>query len=197
MIDLYLAKALAPEGMKKYQWEHELGKKLLFTGLFREYGMDFSEEEPPVIEKGPRGKPYLKDYPHIHFNISHTEGLVACGFSDKELGVDVERIQSYNERVLRKVMSETESIVMRKLPPAKRAEYFFRIWTLKESYGKAVGTGIVMPLSDISFESVETGVPHCSREGVTFFQQILDGEFILSLCQTGCEKIRVKLNFIF
>jgi 4'-phosphopantetheinyl transferase len=190
MIELYLARAIVPSGMKKHEWEHELGKKLLFQGLKERYGID---ESAGQIQAGigAHGKPYLKDFPHIHYNISHTDGMAVCGFSDKELGVDVERIRGYKDNVVRKVMSDSERECMEELPKEERAEYFFRIWTLKESYGKAVGTGIIMPLSNISFTLTEKGNPGCSVPGVSFSQQMLNGEFVLSVCQMGNEKIHV------
>ncbi|MFR3729492.1 4'-phosphopantetheinyl transferase family protein [Lacrimispora sp.] len=193
MIEIYLARIVQPEGMKKYQWEHELGRKLLFLGLKEQYGLD---EPPERIEfgTGPYGKPYLKEFSHIHYNISHTGGMVVCGFADRELGVDVEGIGDYKDNVVRKVMSGQERARMLELSEKERAEYFFRIWTLKESYGKAVGTGIIMPMSDITFTLSEKEAPGCSVSGVSFFQQLLEGGYVLSVCQRGYEKVNVSLH---
>ncbi|WP_394522458.1 4'-phosphopantetheinyl transferase family protein [Lacrimispora sp. JR3] len=196
MIEIYLARAEVPEGMKKYQWEHELGKKLLFLGLKEQYGIEAPAEQIR-FGTGTYGKPYLKDFPHIHYNISHTDGMAVCGFSHRELGVDVERIRDYKDNVLRKVMSESEKDGMRELSEKERGEYFFRIWTLKESYGKAVGTGIVMPMSDITFTLSDIGNPGCSVPGVSFFQKLLEDGVVLSVCQKGNEKVNVTLNPVF
>lgn len=193
MIEIYLARAAVPEGMKKHEWEHELGKKLLFYGLKEQYGIHEPGEQIQ-FGTGTHGKPYLKDYPHIHYNISHTDGMAVCGFSDKALGVDVERIRDFRDNVVRKVMSDSEKEGMKELSEQERAEYFFRIWTLKESYGKAVGTGIIMPMTDITFTLSEKGNPGCSVSGVSFSQQLLDGGFVLSVCQMGHEEIKVSLN---
>lgn len=193
MIEIYLARAFAPGGMKKHQWEHELGKKLLFLGLKEQYGIDEPAEQIQ-FGAGTHGKPYLKEFPHIHYNISHTDGMAVCGFSDREIGVDVERIRDYKDNVVRKVMSGPERDGMKELYEKERAEYFFRIWTLKESYGKAIGTGIIIPMSDITFTLSEKGNPGCSVPGVSFSQQLLEGGFVLSVCRVGDEKINVSLN---
>jgi 4'-phosphopantetheinyl transferase len=42
---------------------------------------------------GPHGKPLLRSFPSLHFNLSHFDGLVACAFSRTlEVGLDVERV---------------------------------------------------------------------------------------------------------
>lgn len=79
---------------QKHRMEHEAGTKLLAVGLRERYGLELKTSVEAGLSSGQHGKPYLRDYPGIHFNISHCEGLVACAFSDTETGVDVERILS-------------------------------------------------------------------------------------------------------
>ena len=43
--------------------------------------------------KTENGKPYIKNYPDYHFNISHSNGAVAIAFSDYPVGVDIEKIR--------------------------------------------------------------------------------------------------------
>ncbi|WP_122077271.1 4'-phosphopantetheinyl transferase superfamily protein [Pseudophaeobacter sp. EL27] len=63
----------------------------------------------------PQGKPYLKDHPDLHFNLSHTEGLIAVALcSGRPMGVDVERLadlQTYQELAAR-VMTPAECSYM-------------------------------------------------------------------------------------
>jgi 4'-phosphopantetheinyl transferase len=200
MLEIYLSKMEAPEGMKKHEWEHELGKKLLFSGLKEIYGLTEKELGGLSFAAGAHGKPYLKDFPHIHYNVSHTEGMVICGFSEEEIGVDVERIRPFHDGILRKVLSDTERDFLESLEIKERPEYFFRIWTLKESYGKAVGCGIAMSLSSISFTLREKDNPICSIPGFSFLQQSVDEEYILSVCRAGNEEIKeikVKQKLVF
>lgn len=65
------------------EMEHMLGRKLLAYGLMQEYGKEYK------VEQVQGGKPYLLEAPYISFNISHTRGMVVCGISEKEIGVDV------------------------------------------------------------------------------------------------------------
>lgn len=171
--------------MKKRESEHQLGKVLLKKGLKDLYGIQWEDENQLEISVGEHGKPYLKNYPHIHYNITHTNGLVACGIGHKPLGVDVEQIRPFRPSIIKKVFSDVERCCMEKLQDEKHKEYFFRIWTLKESYVKALGCGITIPLTQFSFKWKEDGTLISSIPGAFFHQKILDGGYILSVCTLG------------
>ncbi len=188
MVRIYLERYEAPFGKKKRELEHELGKKLLLIGLKDLYGISFESQDQPVIVKGEHGKPYLKDFPHINYNISHTDGLVACGIGDRQLGIDVERIRPFRNTILRKVFSDAEKRHMDEIPESERSQYFFRVWTLKESYLKASGLGITVPLTTISFEW---------KKEASFYQTMLKGDYVLSICTLGDEKINPGQNLVF
>lgn len=189
MVQIYLARYEALRGKKKRELEHQMGKKLLAKGLEELYGIIPADENPLVFYKGEYGKPYLKDYPRIHFNISHTDGMAACGIGDRQLGIDVEQVRPYRKRVLRKVFSEAERRRLEEIPEDEHSQYFFRIWTLKESYVKALGCGLTISLTDISFEYSAGGTPVCSVPGVFFQQKMLQGGYILSICTFGEDEI--------
>ena len=93
---------------QKHRMEHEAGTKLLAVGLRERYGLELKTSVEAGLSSAQHGKPYLRDYPGIHFNISHCEGLVACAFSDTETGVDVERIREVKEKVIPKVFDRAE-----------------------------------------------------------------------------------------
>ena len=48
--------------------------------------------EALVILTDKNGKPYIESCP-IHFNISHCENTLVYAFSDKEIGIDIEKIR--------------------------------------------------------------------------------------------------------
>lgn len=126
--------------------EHRLGRTLLQNELRELYGRNFD-----VCEEDGR-KPYLKDSSNVFFNISHTKGLVVCGISDKEIGVDAEWIRGYDERLMKRICSEEEiSYILSDFNEALQKERFFRLWTLKESYIKAIGEGLAFPMKQICF----------------------------------------------
>ena len=109
---------------------------LLCEGLRKEYGIT----ERPVFEYGEHGKPVLKGYPHIHFNLSHCREAAICVVSDKPVGVDIESIHRYSESLARYVMNddEMEEILHAENP----ALSFTKLWTQKEAVVKLTGHGI-------------------------------------------------------
>jgi 4'-phosphopantetheinyl transferase len=62
----------------------------------------------PRISVSEHGKPYLADYPNIHFNISHCLKAVAVVVADIPVGIDVESFRDYSDGLLDKTMNETE-----------------------------------------------------------------------------------------
>jgi len=89
----------------------------------------------------------------VHFSLSHTDGCVACVVSGHQaVGVDVERILergSLLETAL-SVFSVEEIEALRHLAPDDFVDRFFDYWTLKESFLKATGRGLNLPLDQFS-----------------------------------------------
>jgi len=109
------------------------------------------------LEIGEHGKPELKHERHkeLRFNLSHTRGLVACGVTrSDDIGIDVEQIERKLEidSLLRSVFSDEEQAALSALTGSARRERFFRHWTLKEAYVKAIGRGISLPLRALHVE---------------------------------------------
>ncbi|HZO16854.1 MAG TPA: tRNA epoxyqueuosine(34) reductase QueG, partial [Polyangiaceae bacterium] len=100
--------------------------------------------------------------PPLAFNLSHTDGLSACavGAVGQTLGVDVEALDRRTETtaIADRFFSELEVRALRALPEAEQRERFFAYWTLKESYIKARGMGLAIPLGRFSFE-LDRGLP--------------------------------------
>jgi 4'-phosphopantetheinyl transferase len=99
------------------------------------------------------------DEPHdlrsLRFNLSHTNGLVVCLVArGRDVGVDVEdrtRGGSLLE-VADRFFSPLEVSSLRRLPAEQQLDRFFLYWTLKESYIKARGMGLAIPLGQFSFD---------------------------------------------
>lgn len=104
-------------------------------------------EELPIIEYAEGGKPFLKNYSNLHFNLSHCRRYVAVAIHSSPVGVDIECRRKVSQSLIRRVCSEDEqqSIAAAQDPDME----FLRLWTRKEAYLKYTGTGIVGPLTDI------------------------------------------------
>lgn len=115
---------------------------------------------------GMHGKPFLSGppLPHLsalHFNLSNAHGLVICAVSTRhsQLGADVERMDRLEHplAIAEHYFSATEIAALRRLSVEKQRERFFAYWTLKESYIKARGLGLSLPLKDFSILLREEG----------------------------------------
>lgn len=92
----------------------------------------------------------------IRFNLSHTDGLIVCLVArDLDIGVDVEDAMRPVDDALAiaaRFFSAREAAALAALPAARRPDRFFQYWTLKESYIKARGMGLALPLAAFSFD---------------------------------------------
>ena len=91
----------------------------------------------------------------IRFNLSHTDGLIACLVSrDRAVGVDVEHLARASRWVdlADRNFAPREAAALRRLTVADRPTRFLEYWTLKESYIKARGLGLTIPLAAFSFD---------------------------------------------
>ncbi len=101
------------------------------------------------FEYGPQGKPALAGSPSIHFNASHSAGLFACGFApDRAIGVDVEQHRDSSDlaQIARRFFSPAECRDLMDVPAAARIAAFYDCWSRKESFIKALGGGLSIPL---------------------------------------------------
>jgi 4'-phosphopantetheinyl transferase len=104
------------------------------------------------------GKPRISSprlAPLIHFNLANTAGLVVCAVSvaHDSLGVDAEPIASDQEfrGLAERYFSPWEARELQTLSVRERPRRFTAYWTLKESYIKARGLGLKLPLDRFRF----------------------------------------------
>mgnify|MGYP000609044486 CR=1 FL=1 len=101
--------------------------------------------EEIIFLSGPQGKPYLKDFPNLHFNFSNSGewGVIALT-RDREIGVDIEKVDSNLDidEVSQVSLTETERRHLSIVPPSEKSSWFFKYWTVKEAVLKALGTGL-------------------------------------------------------
>jgi len=88
------------------------------------------------------------------FNISHTDSLIVLGVTKRRaLGVDVEncRAREVSIDIADRYFAPTEVAALNNVPPQQQQYRFFEYWTFKESYIKARGMGLSLPLDKFSF----------------------------------------------
>jgi 4'-phosphopantetheinyl transferase len=145
------------------------------------------------------GKPELSAgamCPSFSFNISHSTGLVAAAFSiDRAIGVDLEFEERKNAGmdIARSFFAPDEVRFLESLPEEERRAAFFSFWTLKESYIKARGLGLAIPLKDFAFTLDPPRIHFSPRiedapENWCFWQRRLTPSHPMALaahCRTG------------
>jgi 4'-phosphopantetheinyl transferase len=103
----------------------------------------------------PQGKPAVYPECGISFNLSNSVGMVVCLVAEgvAEAGVDVESYQRAKQimDIVPKVFSPLEQAQLGALPDTEKLERALSLWTLKESYIKARGLGLLIPLDKFSF----------------------------------------------
>jgi 4'-phosphopantetheinyl transferase len=107
--------------------------------------------EAILFEYGPHGKPCLNAGcgKGLHLNWSHSESLALFAIcANEELGVDIELVRPIadSENIVRRFFCPEEVEDWLSLPPELRARGFFDCWTRKETFMKATGEGLHLPL---------------------------------------------------
>ena len=96
-------------------------------------------EFPAEIVTNENGKPELADVP-LCFSLSHSGEYCACAVYDRAIGVDIQKRAAADMRILERRFTPQEREFV--LNSADMDAAFTRVWTMKESYVKACGTGI-------------------------------------------------------
>jgi 4'-phosphopantetheinyl transferase len=90
----------------------------------------------------------------ISFNLSHTAGMIGLAVRERlAVGIDVETVHNRRAAVdiADQVLAVEEIKALKKVPRLSRQDRFLEYWTLKESYIKARGEGLAVPLELFSF----------------------------------------------
>lgn len=172
------------ETMARYRFQKDRIQSALVYLLFR-YGLrrSYGIEEIPAVLKEKHGKPHLSDYPDICFNMSHCERAVACGFSGFPIGVDVQHLVPYKQSIAEFFMTPVERNQTLAGDPDRE---FTRLWTMKESYGKYLGSGICYPMSESPL-----------AEGTSPEGYIIRSHWLGDICLSVCSEEDIPVKKVF
>lgn len=118
----------------------------------------------PDFKYTEKGKPF---YNNKHFNISHCDNILVIAISEQEVGVDIQRLIEYDEKLIKHICNRNEINQL-----DKNAKSLTRLWTQKESLIKCMGGTIVCDLKNVLNNS----------EGFEFSFYERD-DYIISLCK--------------
>ncbi|MBQ8824767.1 MAG: 4'-phosphopantetheinyl transferase superfamily protein [Ruminococcus sp.] len=134
----------------------------------------------PDLSFGEHGKPYITNNSDLHFNLSHSKYAVACITSSSTVGIDIEEIRPLRKNVMKRAFSEKEQADV--LASENPDEYFFQLWTLKESYVKAIGIGISFPMNNVEF-CLKNNIIQSNIKNADFLQYVIGSKFVVSVCK--------------
>jgi len=144
----------------RFRFADDRKRYLVTRALVRSALSHYAAVDPRawVFSKNEHGRPFILD-PHpdargLRFNVSHTRGLVALAVGrERELGVDVENIatRKISLEVANSFCSPREAFDVAGTPAARMHGRLFEYWTFKESYVKARGMGLSLPLDKFTF----------------------------------------------
>jgi 4'-phosphopantetheinyl transferase len=139
---------------------------LITRALCRTVLSAYANVSPSVWRFGanPYGRPEIalrRPSLRLRFNLTNATSLVACIVTqDVDAGIDAEELNRRGETVAiaDRYFSSTELKALHALPKDRQRYRFFELWTLKESYVKARGMGLSIPLDQFSFLFEETPI---------------------------------------
>ncbi|MBY0084104.1 4'-phosphopantetheinyl transferase superfamily protein [Brevibacillus brevis] len=135
------------------------------------------------------GKPFLKSFPNFCFNVSHSGEWVVCATHDAQVGIDVEQICPIDLDIATHYFATAEVEDLLAKHPDEQVSYFYDLWTLKESYIKARGMGLSIPLQSFAIrKNLDQSITISqsdSRDAWAFHQYEIDPGYKLSACATA------------
>jgi 4'-phosphopantetheinyl transferase len=151
----YYRSMLSPQELQRaerFRFEHLRHSYTRSRGSLRLLLAHYLGRPPNEIQLicRPKGKPILRDSSQIDFNASHSGQMALYAFTvGCELGIDVEQLRKLDdaESIAARFFSTAEASELLSLTPEQRGPAFFRCWTRKEAYVKAVGDGLAIPLN--------------------------------------------------
>ena len=141
-----LVSACRREKADRFRFEKDrrlcLGAELLLRQGLREAGL--AADTGPICI-GKHGKPFFPDG-RISFSLSHSGRWALCALGGFELGCDLEEIRPVLLRTGSHFHPQEYADILSQPSETERQQLFYRYWTLKESFMKATGLGMALPL---------------------------------------------------
>jgi 4'-phosphopantetheinyl transferase len=168
-----LRNLLSPEENRRaarFAFERDQQRFVLSRGTLRVLLAQYLNREPDRIHfrYGAYGKPALTEEesraPDLRFNVSHSGDYCLCAVAlGREVGVDVEIVRPDIEclPLAERFFTKREYEDLQREPVDGRHPRFFRYWTCKEAYLKALGLGIASGLERVEVSFKEDGSVEC------------------------------------
>ncbi len=146
-------------------------------------------------------------YQPCHFNVSHSGEWVVCAIDSQPIGIDVEqwitdRPNSFQDSdtyqgEYDKLFTSVEIDYLKNGQQDTMLQRFYRLWTLKESYLKAIGTGLSRSTQSFSVKVMDNHhaqlwIDGCLQSDWYLYSFEPAKGYICSVCSR--EKIDINLH---
>ncbi len=182
------------ERAEKFKYKNDRDTYLIARYALRLIASHHLDVNPSKLQIGfgKYGKPFFLNYPNFHFNLSHSREIILISMGRQPIGIDVEYCNDSIDYlgIANSVFSKREITSLTSLNTENLHDAFYRIWTKKEAYIKAIGMGLQAPLSEITMRPFDDGYHNlmslhwnqeeCNRWKV--FNLDIEGQYMAALC---------------
>jgi len=148
------------EKVKWFKFEEDRNNYIISKGILRLLLVDYlkSNNSDLVISRQKKGKPFAENDRSLFFNMSDSGKVCVYVFTRvSEVGIDIEQkrlLHDLDELIQRNLTNKEQNFLSKN--PSEKAKNFFRFWTIKEAYLKAIGEGMRLTPDNLEF-SIENG----------------------------------------
>jgi 4'-phosphopantetheinyl transferase len=132
------------------------------------------------------GKPYAEGLGNVHFNIAHSGEYIVCAISNREVGIDIEQQIPGPFRDVADLFSIEEKQILYSQPLHLQQEFFYSLWTLKESYIKQTEEGLSRSLNSFSIkltgDNISLEIGEKTLSNLSFKQYDVDVNYKMAVC---------------
>jgi 4'-phosphopantetheinyl transferase len=145
----------------KFRFVQHQRRFIAARGILRQLLGNYLAASPRslVFSYSDRGKPQLAQDTALQFNLSHSQEYALFGFTLNYLiGVDIEYQRAMPDalKIAQRFFSAREYKMLEEVPLEQQPKLFFQLWTAKESYLKATGTGLSASLNSVEIALNQT-----------------------------------------
>ncbi len=138
---------------QRYRFAADQRKFAVARSSLRHILADYTQQTAASLafDYGPHGKPGLRDFASLHFNVSHSGEYALCGIAKQVVGLDIEQLRPMDrlESLIQRCLAPSEQQALAEVPQSQKSTAFLQYWTCKEAYLKATGQGISQSLTAI------------------------------------------------
>ena len=157
MADISIIPKEQLEKIQKYKQDIDKSKRILARTFLFEYVKKNYNVKDFSFEYTDKQRPKFK-HTKVDFSISYSKNIIAVALSrNAKVGIDIEFVEPsvVSKSVASEFMNTTQLAKFNTLTNKDRDNYFYEMWTSKESFLKASGDGLYVNPKTITNETGE------------------------------------------